>query len=91
MSNEDQLRAAAVKRLKDKRNALSTVGIFAIVSILLTAIWALSGGGYFWPAWAMFGMGIAALFILWGTFGPGNRGPSEQEIAEEMRKMRGQS
>jgi hypothetical protein len=51
----------------------------------------LSGGGYFWPAWAMFGMGIAALFILWGTFGPGNRGPSEQEIAEEMRKMRGQS
>ena len=33
---------------------------------------------------------IAALFILWGTFGPGNRGPSEQEIADEMRKMRGQ-
>ncbi|MFN8185296.1 MAG: 2TM domain-containing protein [Candidatus Nanopelagicales bacterium] len=90
MSNDDQLRAAAVKRIKDKRNAISTVGIFVIVSILLTAIWALSGGGYFWPAWAMFGMGIAALFILWGTFGPQSRQPSEQEISDEMRRMRGQ-
>jgi len=90
MSNDNQLRAAAVKRIKDKRNAISTVGIFVIVSILLTAIWALSGGGYFWPAWAMFGMGIAALFILWGTFGPQSRQPSEQEISDEMRRMRGQ-
>ena len=88
--SDDQLRAAAVKRIKDKRNALSVVGVFVIVSILLTAIWALSGGGYFWPIWAMVGMGIASLFILWGTFGPQNRQPSEQEIAEEMRKMRGQ-
>ena len=90
MSNDNQLRAAAVKRIKDKRNAISTVGIFVIVSILLTAIWALSGGGYFWPAWAMFGMGIAALFILWGTFCPQSRQPSEQEISDEMRRMRGQ-
>ena len=90
MSSDEELRRAAVKRIKDKRNAISTVGIFAIVSILLTAIWALSGGGYFWPAWAMFGMGVAALFILWGTFGPQSRHPSEQEITDEMRRMRGQ-
>jgi len=90
MSSDEELRRAAVKRIKDKRNAISTVGIFVIVSILLTAIWALSGGGYFWPAWAMFGMGIAALFILWGTFGPQSRQPSEQEISDEMRRMRGQ-
>jgi hypothetical protein len=26
---------------------------FAKVSLLLVAIWALSGGGYFWPAWVL--------------------------------------
>jgi signal transduction histidine kinase len=29
-----------------------------LIAILVLAIWALSGGGYFWPAWAWFGMGV---------------------------------
>jgi hypothetical protein len=37
----------------------------------------------------MFGMGVAALFIVWGAYGPAERPPTEQEIADEMRKMRG--
>lgn len=89
MSSEEQLRKAAEKRIRDKRNAVKVIGIFVIVSLLLTAVWALSGGGYFWPMWAMFGMGVAALFILWGAYGPAERPPTEQEIADEMRKMRG--
>ncbi len=83
----DPLRAAAVKRIKAKRDFWRTLGIFVIVSLILTAVWALSGGGYFWPVWAMFGMGIAALFIGWGAYGPAERPPSEQQIADEMRKM----
>ena len=30
-------------------------------AILLVAIWALDGQGYFWPAWAMLGLGVAVL------------------------------
>jgi hypothetical protein len=33
--------------------------LFAQVSILLIAIWALSGAGYFWPAWVMVWWGFA--------------------------------
>jgi hypothetical protein len=33
--------------------------VFAQVSILLIAIWALSGAGYFWPAWVMVWWGFA--------------------------------
>lgn len=83
------MRAAAVKRIKAKRDFWRTFGIFVIVWLILTAVWALSGGGYFWPMWAMFGMGIALLFIGFGAYGPSERPPSEQEINDEMRKMGG--
>ena len=88
--SDDQYRAAAIKRLKDQRAFWRTVGIFAIVGILLSAVWAMSGGGYYWPIWAIFGMGIAAAFMAWGAYGPRERPLSEHEIDEETRKMRGQ-
>jgi hypothetical protein len=34
---------------------------FVAMSILLVAIWALSGGGYFWPVWPILGWGVFAL------------------------------
>jgi hypothetical protein len=34
-------------------------GMFARVSVLLIAIWAVSGAGYFWPAWVMVWWGFA--------------------------------
>jgi class 3 adenylate cyclase len=32
--------------------------IYAIVNLMLVAIWAASGGGYFWPIWPILGWGI---------------------------------
>ncbi|MCU0279374.1 MAG: 2TM domain-containing protein [Candidatus Nanopelagicales bacterium] len=88
--SEDAYRKAAVKRINDKRSFWRVLGVFVIVSALLTAIWAMSGAGYFWPMWAMFGMGIAAAFMAWGAYGPAQAPPSEAQIDAEMRKMRGQ-
>jgi hypothetical protein len=34
-------------------------GLFMRVSVLLIVIWALSGAGYFWPAWVMAWWGLA--------------------------------
>ena len=34
------------------------VTIFALVNLMLIAIWAASGGGYFWPIWPLLGWGI---------------------------------
>lgn len=83
------MRAAAIKRLNAKRNFLRTLGVFVIIWVILTGVWALSGGGYFWPGWAIFGMGIGLLFMGWAAYGPAERAPSEQEINDEMRKMGG--
>jgi Domain of unknown function (DUF1707)/2TM domain len=35
------------------------LGVYVVMSLFFIAIWALSGGGSFWPAWAMLGWGIA--------------------------------
>ena len=41
---------------------------FLATSVLLVTIWALGGGGYFWPVWPILGWGVFAV-------GPGRRAP----------------
>ena len=83
----EALHRAAEKRLKDQAGFWRLLGIFVIVWLILTAVWALSGGGYFWPVWAIFGMTIALLFAGWGAFGPRAKQPSEEQIQQEMGKF----
>ena len=35
---------------------------YAMASAGLVGVWAMSGHGYFWPAWPMFGWGLAMVF-----------------------------
>lgn len=86
-TTNDALHQAAEKRLKDQAGFWRLLGIFAIVWLILTAVWALSGAGYFWPIWAIFGMSIALAFVAWGAFGPRQKVPSEERIQEEMRRF----
>lgn len=87
MSNED-LRNIARKRLKAKQDFYVFLGVWAAVTVLLVAIWFItSPGGYFWPAWPILGMGIAAMFIALDAFGPGRRPITEADIDAEVAKM----
>jgi hypothetical protein len=43
----------------NRRYAGHEWGVFARVSVLLIAIWAVSGAGYFWPAWVIVWWGFA--------------------------------
>jgi membrane protein implicated in regulation of membrane protease activity len=88
MGTDNSLHAAAEKRLHDQTSFWRMLGVFVIVSLILAAIWWLSGGGYFWPIWVFFAFGIALLFAGWNAFGPRDRQPSEERIQEEMRKFR---
>jgi hypothetical protein len=51
--------AAPRTRRPARRYAGHEWGAFARVSVLLIAIWAVSGAGYFWPAWVMVWWGFA--------------------------------
>lgn len=88
ISSEDELRSAAEKRVHRKRGFYSYLGIWAAVSLILTAVWAFSGGGYYWPVWAIFGMGIAAVFQFIDIFV--SRPVTQADVDREMKRMRGE-
>lgn len=86
ISNEQDLRRIAAKRVKKRRGFYNYLGVWAAVSIILTIVWALSGGGYFWPAWAIFGMGIAAIFQAIDLFL--SKPVTESDVDAEVAKLR---
>jgi hypothetical protein len=47
------------ERLGGSQGLAVHVGISAAFWLYLVAVWA-SGPGYFWPAWALLGLGVAA-------------------------------
>jgi 2TM domain len=84
--NEEERREAAVKRLKDKREFRNHVAAYVLVNGLLVAIWALSGGGYFWPIWVIAGWGIGLAFNAWAVYF--ERPITEDDIRKEMERDR---
>jgi uncharacterized small protein (DUF1192 family) len=42
----------------DRRDFQEHLRAYLMVMVLLVAIWALTGAGYFWPVWPMLGWGI---------------------------------
>lgn len=84
MTEQNDKREAAIKRLKAKRGFRIHLAIYLIVNTLLMAIWALSGAAYFWPAWAMLGWGIGLIFHGWSVHL--QKPISEDEIRREMER-----
>jgi len=64
MTEDDDLRAFAARRLKRQAAFKNYVWTWLGVSLLTTAVWFFSSPGqYFWPGWVIFGMGVGALFF----------------------------
>ena len=82
--DEQERRAAAVRRLKAKREFWTHVAVYVLVNGLLVVIWAVtSDGGNFWPMWPILGWGIALGLNAWEVY----RKPlSEEAIRKEMDK-----
>jgi hypothetical protein len=82
--NDEERREAAVKRLKDKRDFRNHVAAYVLVNALLVAIWAFSGGGYFWPIWSIAGWGVGLAFNAWAVYF--ERPITEDDIRREMQR-----
>jgi len=88
MSDAD-IRAEARKRLKSKNDFKILVAIFAVVILILVAIWFLSSGwgSYFWPIWPILGMSIAAVFAGLDAYGVTRKFISEADVDAEVDRM----
>ena len=53
------------KRLQDRRDFNSHVVVFVVVNAFLVAAWAITGTGYFWPAWVLAAWGVGLVLHAW--------------------------
>lgn len=84
--DEEQLRKEATKRISMRREFWQHLASYVIVSAALIGAWAITGAGYFWPAWVLGGWGIGLVFHAWSVFG--QRPVGEEEIQREMERLR---
>lgn len=86
--NEEELRKEATERLKTRREFWQHLASYVIVNAGLIGIWAIGGGGYFWPGWVLAGWGIGLALHAWTVFFQKPIG--EDEIRHEMDRLRRQ-
>lgn len=58
--------------------------VYAVVNVVLVAMWAVAGGGEFWPVWSILGWGIGlgahAAPLLAGVGGPSSHPPHRPRV-----------
>lgn len=91
MTDADDIRAAARANLKARNDFKVMLAIFGVIAVLLVVIWIISSGfgSYFWPAWPLLGMGVAAVFVGLDAYGVTRRHITEADIDAEVARMTG--
>jgi len=79
-------RAAAIKRIQNKRELTTHALSFVVINAVVVVIWLTTGRGYFWPGW-LIGLWAAGLVLhAWDVL---RRRPiTEAQIDAEVRRMR---
>lgn len=86
---DDGIREDARKRLKSRNDFKIMLAIFAVVTVILLAVWYLSSGwgSYFWPVWPVLGMSIAAVFAGLDAYGITRRYITEADVDAEVERI----
>ena len=80
----DPARTDALRRLEKKRNWTRGFVAYCVVNAFLIVLWAVTGGGYFWPGWVLGGWGIAQVLGYFEAFA---RKPiTEADVDAEIRR-----
>ena len=79
-------REIARRRIEKRRGLTGGMVASVVINAFLVGVWALSGRGYFWPAWIMAAWGVGMLLGIWDYL----RGPvTEADIDRELSRLRG--
>ncbi|MFL6070415.1 MAG: 2TM domain-containing protein [Actinomycetes bacterium] len=83
-SSED--RVIARKRIEARRDLGTHLVVYLVVNTFVVVMWALTGQGYFWPAWLIAGWGIGLVMNAWDVYG--RKPVTEADVDEELRRKR---
>jgi hypothetical protein len=86
IDHESEEWARARKRVTDRREFGSHVVAYVVVNMFLVLVWAVTGGGYFWPAWVLGPWGIGLVLHAWDVFG--RRPVTDADVQAELQRRR---
>jgi hypothetical protein len=84
-TEDPELRERALKRLQDKRGLMAHALSYVLFNGLLVTIWYITGAGFFWPMFILFGWGIGLVFNAWDVLWPE---PGPDRVEAEMDRLR---
>ena len=84
--SESPERAFVRQRLQARRDFAAHVFVFVVVNTAVVLIWAITGAGYFWPAWLIGLWAVGLIMHGWDAFI--RRPVTEEDVDEAMRKLR---
>ena len=85
MATEEELREEAKNRVTKRRDLGTHLVVYVVVNSMLIGIWAITGAGYFWPAWVLLGWGVGVILNVWDVYF--RRPVTEHDIEQEMKKL----
>ena len=83
---DEDLRDRAIVRLKKKSDFGAHLLVYLLVNACLVGIWAVTGAGFFWPAFPLLAWGIGVVMNAWDVYW--RQLPSEDQIRHEMERMK---
>jgi hypothetical protein len=86
IDHESEEWTRARKRVTDRRELGSHVVAYVVVNAFLVLVWAVTGGGYFWPAWILGPWGIGLVLHAWDVFG--RRPVTDADVQAELDRRR---
>ena len=84
-SLEQDLYEQAKVNVRKRRDLSAHVVTYVVVNAMFIGIWAITGMGYFWPAWVLFGWGVGLILNVWDVYF--RRPVTEHDIQEEMTRL----
>ncbi len=86
LDHESEAWQAAKKRVTERRDVGSHLVAFVVVNAFLVLVWALTGAGYFWPAWVIGAWSIGLVLHAWDVFI--RRPVTDQDVEAELHRRR---
>ena len=84
---EDEVRQAAITRLRKKREFTGHLISYLAVNLLINVVWWMTGPeSFYWPAFPLLLWGIGIVMHAWDAYSPAM--PSEAQIDKEIKRIR---
>jgi hypothetical protein len=86
--NESNEWQEARKRVTARRDFGSHLVAYVVINGFLVFVWAVTGAGYFWPAWVLAGWGIGLVLHAWDVFL--RRPVTDADVEAELQRTKQQ-